>query len=36
VPYPGFQQEWGFLCSVAVMLLIAGGLFFGFRRKGWL
>lgn len=36
VPYPGFQQEWGFICSVVVMLLIAGGLFFGFRRKGWL
>ena len=36
VPYPGFQQEWGFFSSVALMLLIAGGLFFGFRHKGWL
>jgi magnesium transporter len=36
VPYPGFQQEWGFFSSLALMLLIAGGLFLGFRRKGWL
>lgn len=36
VPYPGFQQESGFISSVVIMLLIAGGLFIGFRRRGWL
>lgn len=36
VPYPGFQQEWGFVSSVALMLLIGGGLFLAFRRNGWL
>jgi magnesium transporter len=36
VPYPGFQQEWGFVCSVALMLLIGGGLYLVFKRKQWL
>ena len=36
VPYPGFNQEWGFITSLIIMLVIAGGLFLGFRRKGWL
>ncbi|WP_241249142.1 magnesium transporter CorA family protein [Rhodococcus sp. X156] len=36
VPYPGFEQWWGFLCSLALMVGVAGGLFLGFRRKGWL
>ncbi|MEO9222151.1 MAG: magnesium transporter CorA family protein, partial [Mycobacteriaceae bacterium] len=34
VPYPGFGQEWGFISSVVVMVLIASALFVGFRRKG--
>ena len=36
VPYPGFQQEWGFFASVALMLIIAGSLYILFRRKEWL
>ncbi len=36
VPYPGFDQQWGFISSLVIMLLIAGALIFGFRRKGWL
>ena len=36
VPYPGFQQEWGYLLSVAVILGIATGLYVLFKRKDWL
>jgi magnesium transporter len=35
VPYPGFQQSWGFLTSLVLMLVIAGGLYLGFKRKNW-
>jgi magnesium transporter len=35
VPYPGFQQSWGFLTSVILMLVIAGGLYITFKRKNW-
>lgn len=36
VPYPGFQQWWGFLVSTLVTVLLAGGVYFAFKRKGWL
>ncbi len=36
VPYPGFQQEWGFLLSVGVILAIATGLYVLFKHKDWL
>ena len=36
VPYPGFAKEWGFLLSVAVIVLIGTGLYFMFKRKDWL
>jgi magnesium transporter len=36
VPYPGFQQAWGFWTSTAVILLLSGGLYVAFRRSGWL
>jgi len=36
VPYPGFQQGWGFVSSVALILVIGVGLFATFRRKDWL
>ena len=36
VPYPGFQQEWGFLCSILLIVLIGGGLYVVFKRKQWL
>jgi magnesium transporter len=36
VPYPGFQQEWGFFSSVVLIVVIGGGLYLMFKRKGWL
>ncbi len=36
VPYPGFAKEWGFLLSVAVILIIGTGLYIMFKRKDWL
>ncbi|MBS4104353.1 CorA family divalent cation transporter, partial [Tsukamurella paurometabola] len=36
VPYPGFGQAWGFWLSLVTMLLLAGGLYVAFRRRGWL
>jgi magnesium transporter len=36
VPYPGYQQWWGFLVSTLVTVLLAGGVYVGFKRKGWL
>ena len=36
VPYPGFEQPWGFVVSAVVMLVLAGGLYVLLRRRGWL
>lgn len=36
VPYPGFGQAWGFWISVVTMLVLAGGLYVAFKRRGWL
>jgi magnesium transporter len=36
VPYPGFGKEWGFVLSLALLLVISGGLFVGFKKRGWL
>ena len=36
VPYPGFQQQWGVFVIVGLIVAVAGGLWLGFRRKGWL
>ncbi len=36
VPYPGFQQEWGFLSSAVLIVMIGGALYMMFKRKGWL
>jgi magnesium transporter len=36
VPYPGFQQTWGFYSSVALILVIAIALYLTFKRKDWL
>jgi magnesium transporter len=36
VPYPGFGQTWGFWLSLSAILLIAGALYWTFRRKDWL
>ncbi len=36
VPYPGFGKEWGFVLSLGLLLALTGGLYAGFRRRGWL
>lgn len=36
VPYPGYDQPWGFWVSTAVMVLLSGGLFVSFKRRDWL
>ena len=36
VPYPGFGKHWGFVTSLVLLLGISGGLYAGFRRRGWL
>ena len=36
VPYPGFAQEWGFVLSCVVIIIMAGALYVGFKRRGWL
>lgn len=36
VPYPGFQQPWGFYASTALIIGIGGGLYVTFKRNGWL
>jgi magnesium transporter len=36
VPYPGFQQQWGFYASAALLVGIGGLLYLSFKRKNWL
>ena len=36
VPYPGFNQWWGFVVSAVVMIGLAVGLYVVLRRRGWL
>ena len=36
VKYPGLNTTWGWIVSVVVMLACSIGLFFLFRKKGWL
>ncbi len=36
VPYPGFGHWWGFLVSSLIIVVLAGGLYLGFRRREWL
>jgi magnesium transporter len=36
VPYPGFGQQHGFLTSLVITIVLAGGAYLGFRRSGWL
>ena len=36
LPYPGYQQWWGFLVSTLVTVTLAVGIWAIFRRKGWL
>jgi magnesium transporter len=36
VPYPGFQQQWGFLSSITLIVGLGLALYLTFKRKGWL
>jgi magnesium transporter len=36
VPYPGFGQKWGFVVSLSLLLTVSGGMFLGFKKRGWL
>jgi magnesium transporter len=36
VPYPGYEKFWGFLLSLVVIILTAGGLYLYLKRRGWL
>ena len=36
VPYPGFGQWSGFVTSTVVTILLAGGIYLVFKRKGWI
>ncbi len=36
LPYPGFQQHWGYALSSGVILGLAGLLYLTFKRKNWL
>ncbi|MFD2420967.1 magnesium/cobalt transporter CorA [Amycolatopsis pigmentata] len=36
VPYPGFNQSWGFWLSVIIMIILSAGLYVLFRRRDWL
>ncbi|GAA1296729.1 hypothetical protein GCM10009634_52140 [Saccharothrix xinjiangensis] len=36
VPYPGYDQPWGFWVSTAVMVLLSVGLYVSFKRRDWL
>jgi magnesium transporter len=36
LPYPGYQQWWGFLVSTAVIVVLAVGIWLVFHRRGWL
>ncbi len=36
VPYPGFEQPWGFWFSSAVIVLCSVGLYTFFRARDWL
>src|SRR3954447_17019486 len=36
VPYPGSNTTWGFVVSTILMVVISGGLYWSFRRRGWL
>ena len=36
VPYPGFDQQWGATASAVLVVVLSGGLFVIFRKRGWL
>ncbi|TVT53291.1 magnesium transporter CorA family protein [Amycolatopsis rhizosphaerae] len=36
IPYPGFDQTWGFWVSTAVIVILSAALYVVFRRRDWL
>ena len=36
VPYPGFDKAWGFVFSIASMIIIALVLYLLFKKKEWI
>lgn len=36
VPYPGFNQHWGFVSAVVLLVGISGGLWLILKKRGWL
>ncbi|MCU1593009.1 MAG: corA [Frankiales bacterium] len=36
IPYPGFNQQWGFWTSTILLVGVTGGLYTFFKRRGWL
>lgn len=36
IPYPGFNESWGFWVSTGAILLISGGLYWVFKKRDWL
>jgi magnesium transporter len=36
LPYPGFQQHWGYALSSGLILGMGGLLYATFKRKNWL
>ncbi|MFG1926932.1 magnesium transporter CorA family protein [Cryptosporangium sp. NPDC048952] len=36
VPYPGFEQHWGWILSTAVIVVLSVGLWMLLRRRNWL
>ena len=36
VPYPGFDQAWGFWVSTVLIVVLSGGLYVLFKRRDWL
>ena len=36
VPYPGINQRWGWILSVALMVILSGSLYRQFRKHDWL
>ncbi len=36
LPYPGFQQPWGYALSSWLIIGVAGALYLTFKRKSWL
>nr|WP_239169671.1 CorA family divalent cation transporter [Actinoplanes xinjiangensis] len=36
LPYPGYEQWWGFVVSTALIVVTAGGLYLYLKRRNWL